>query len=429
MENLRLSDIEARLVRQVQREEDEINLASSQFARGVKVRSVAVKTVAVEASLRGLQAWLRTAGARVDRGVHVEIEKVRLTNGAPLVMGPVQAAGQHAFVSGLDDASWLRLTTAPDWTLQRIPEPLAGHAEACGEYLSRRGRPSGFWPMLAAVLDLNLLPVELLPRLLEAVRARDAKVLMELTDPQVVNIGLIADGLERYQKLVEQAAEALQGAEVSTEAASLFEVLTLDVPFPDLQAALLPFVLEAARGRVPDARQLVHEVRIGLNNGQGTVTALGTALLPLVVRARLERDPLTYGKSVRLAARDADVLAAQAPLRKVYLELAAGFAKEPQPLDPEGQLAQPLKQLLFAGVVQLTLNAQYTHTFRNNQVPATTQAARDLLAVIVFRRFNIAQLKSLHPSMPAKGVARSLAEKTPVTNEELRAILEALQKP
>ncbi len=433
-DSLRAQDVEARVVRVVQREEEAINLASSQFARGVNVRGTSVKTIPPEASLKGLLAWMRTVSARVDRGLHLHLDNVRQTNGAAILIAHVLAAGQQGFVSGLDGAGWARLTAAPDLTGQVVPKGLESNPQAKGEYLTRRTRPSGFWPMLHAVAELGILAAPVQARCAALAKSRDPQELAALPDPLVINLGLVSDSLERVNRLVEQFADLISTAEVSGELPLLFELITRDVPFPALLKRLLPLTLEAKRAGITSKRILINDVRIGLSNGQGSKDQLRALLLPLVVQARALHDPAAYLAATRLAPKDADALAALANVRKLFLELK-GAAKEQAPGEqrPEsepGQMQVPLaiKQRLFELVVNLIYLAQFTQTFRDGNPPPAVKEIRDLLSSLVFDVFNVAQLRALKPTVPAKGVARNLAEKVPLAWSELQANLESLEE-
>ncbi len=431
-ENLRLEDIETRFVRHSQREEGEINLASSQFARGVKVRGTAVKIIPSEASIKGLLNWTRTVLARVDRGLHLDIEKVRQSNAGPLAIASVLPEERQVFISGLDGPGWARLTTPVDLTFKAIPAALDALPEVKAEYLARRTRPASFFPLLQAIANLNLLPADLQAQVAQLAQARDPAGISALTEPQVIGLGQVYDAIDRYQKVVEGFVELVGTAEATGELPPLFELLTLDVPFDLLREKLLPFALEAKRGRVEDKRQLIAEVRIGLGNAPVNARAdLQSALLGLVMRARLQHDPKTYAAATRLTAWDPEQMGFMAQPRKLFLDLknaqqttlAAGAAPgtEAQP-NPEQPLPVALKQKLFELIVQLTFQAQYNQSSKDGALPAGVTAARNVLSLLIFDEFSIAQLKTVNPSLPIKGVAKTYAEKVPVTLRELQEI-------
>jgi len=433
VESLRAKDVDARFIRVVQREEGEINLASSQFARGITVRGMSVKSIPPEASLKGLTTWLKTVTSRVDRGMHVELEHVRQTNGAGIVIAEALAAGQQAFVSGLDEVGWARLTSAPDLTGQTVPAPLLKNEAARGEYLVRRTRPAGFWPMLNAVVELDILAPQAQQRCLALSKSHDPKELAALPEPLVIAVGLVSDGLERQQRLVEQLAESMSGAETSGDLPLLFELITHGIPFAALLRALLPLTLEAKRRGIVNKRVLANEVRIGLAKGQGTPDGLRAALVPLAVQARAANDPAAFLAATRLLPHDPDTLAAFAAPRKLYLELTAAVAESgpgPGALTADqarSQLPAALKQRTMELVVTLIHRAYYTQAFRVGGVPAAVQAVRRLLGTLVFDVFNIAELRGLNPNVPAKGVAKNLAERVPLTWAELLDNLETLE--
>jgi hypothetical protein len=428
VENLRLAELEARFTRVQQREEGEMNLASAKFGGGVKVKSATVKLVPPETSLPGLLGWTRTVLTRVDRGLHLELERVRQTNGAGLALGRLLAQGRFAFITGLDAAGWARMTAVPDFTGQRIPEALVKHPDAQGEYLQRRQRPAGFFPTIKPLLTLTFLPTEMRGLLGRLFATRDIAALRELTDAQVINLGLVSDGLERYQKLLDQFYAQLIMSETAGELPALFDLLVQDIPFATVRAAFLPFVLEQRAGQARDNRLLVNEVRIGLRQADAIKRQeFQDALASLVLGSRLIRDPALYLKAARLRPRDPQELEALGPPRRLYLAFRETLGHAP-PEDGKTPAPPAVKQALFELVVQLTYQAQYNHTFREGQIPPGVATARDLLSMLVFETFNIASLKTLNPNLPPRGVAKGLAEKTPVTWGEVRSVREPLER-
>ncbi|HEX7926940.1 MAG TPA: hypothetical protein VF678_05055 [bacterium] len=428
VENLRLAGLESRFTKVQQREEGEMNLASAKFGGGVTVKSATVKLVAPETSLPGLLSWIRTVLTRVDRGLHLELERVRQTNGAGLALGRLLTQGRSVFISGMDGANWARLTAVPDVTGKRIPESLVGQPDAQGEYLMRRQRPGSFYPMLKPLLNLSFLPADVRDLLSRLMAARDNAKLQELSDAQVINLGLISDGLERYQKLLDQFYVMLITAEASGELPLLFDLLLQDIPFATVRKALIAYVLEARVDQARDTRLLVNELRIAMKQLDAAKRQeFQDAFISLVLGSRLIRDPALYLKAARLAPRGPEELDALAAPRRLYLGFMGTIGAE-RPTDLEVPAPANVKQALFELVVQLTYQAQYNHTFREGQMPAGVSIARELLSVLVFETFNIASLKSLNPALPPKGVAKGLADKTPVTWEEVLLVRDPLEQ-
>ena len=428
VENLRLSGLDTRFTRVQQREEGEMNMASAKFGGGVKVKSSAVKMVPPEQSLTGLLTWLRTATTRIDRGLHVDLERVRQTNGAPLIIARALTQGHAVFVSGLDAPSWARMVAKPDMTGEKIPDVLARLPEAQGEYLQRRVRSAGFYPMLKPLLGLSFLGPSLRERINKLYQSRDNGQLQDLPEPAVINLGLISDGLERYQKLIDQFYGMLSTAEAGGELPFLFDLLVQEIPFAAVMDKLSPFLLEGRREHIRDNRGLVHELRIAMKQqGAEKRQEFQEAMVSLVLGARLEKDPGVYLKASRLRHRTPEIVDALSVPRRLFLAYKAVADAEPA-AEPTAPASVPLKQSLFEMVVQITYQAQYNHSYRENQVPPHASIARELLAMMVFDTFNIGQLKGLNPALPPRGVAKGLADKTPLARGEADKLKEPLER-
>ena len=128
-DTLAVKDIETRFIKQVARVESEINVASQKHAKGLTVKETAVKTLHPETSLKGCLTWLKSVTARVDRGLHLEVERARATNGAGLVLEQLFARGQKAFLTGMEDGNWERLTAQADPTQTKIPPQFGKNEE------------------------------------------------------------------------------------------------------------------------------------------------------------------------------------------------------------------------------------------------------------------------------------------------------------
>ena len=124
-ETFRMWSLETKLIRQVFREEEEINVASSKHAAGVKVRSKAVREMAPESHIRGCLNWMRVVVSRPDRGLHLDIEKIRSSNGGPLVFGQIMARQPKGVLLGRASGDPSPLTPHVHIDCEQIPDSIA----------------------------------------------------------------------------------------------------------------------------------------------------------------------------------------------------------------------------------------------------------------------------------------------------------------
>lgn len=240
-------DIDARVVKQVSREEDEINIASGQFARGVKVRSKAIREVRPETSLKGCVSWLRNVVSRVDRGLHLQLDNGHATNGVPLVLSQIFARDQRAFVSNMGDGIWDRLTVIPDLTLTKVPAGLSPATGIGQKYMERRTRPTSFMASLDAMTSVDFIPEDRRQAYAEIVKKRNSDALNEFTEAEVINLGLINEGIQRYQSIFAEFFEQVYHTENVAELSTMFELLCQGVSFTELKKRFLGFALEVKR--------------------------------------------------------------------------------------------------------------------------------------------------------------------------------------
>lgn len=420
-DSLAVKDIETRFVKQVVREESQINVANQKIAKGVTVKETAVKTLQPQTSLKGCLNWMRVVTSRIDRGLHLHLEKVRSSNGTGLILSQLYSRGQLAFVSGLDNGIFERMVAQPDITLQKIPREIGKSPELKNEYRQRGTRATSFYAVLGEMAEMDFLPADFLAKVREIVPKRDPNRLRDFTDAEVINVGLISDLLERYKKLVEDLTMLIRSGDQGTDLASLFNMLTQGIDFPELRKALIPFTIESKRKRIDNKRILINELRIFLSRSEPKLLDdFRSKLTSLVIKARAAQDPVLYRKVIPLelaASDEADTLAAARQLYRGFFEQVENF--DPSRVDPTAQVPAELKQKVFEMVVGLTYLGEFTLQQRSNTVSKKAEIARKLIDRFDFKGFKPSSLHSLNPKLPARGVAQNLTSKVPFTMGEL----------
>ena len=427
--SLATREIDTRIIRQTFREEEEINLASSRHAKGVKVRGTSTREVPVESHIKGCLRWMRTVATRADRGLHLEVENVRATNGAPLVFGQLFAREQQVFVSGVDDEGWARLTAQVDMACKNIPKTIQASKSLREDYLARATRPTGFMTMLQRVMDMGMVSREHLEPVREILAKRDPSNLKTLSEAQIVNFGLIHDFIERYEKLIDQFCALLVADSALGDLPQMFELLTQGLPFDFLAKNLQDFALEEKKSAIRNKRSLVNELRIGLNRGEEERRIeFQRRFMPFVLKARLRQDPAMYLKATRLQEVDPAVHEAMEVPRQLFSKwMDEGGRKVVSQGDSEARLPPDIAQGLFELAVTLIFQAKFAQSFREDTLPPSVLSARNILSCIVLESFDLKSIRKLHPSLPPKGIARNLAGKVPVTHGEIAAIQESLE--
>jgi hypothetical protein len=431
---LRAMGVQARFIRQVHRETDEINLAQGQFGQGVRVRGTALKSHRPETHIKGCVAWSRAILGRVERALHLEVSQVRATNGAPLVMGMLFRRGHYAFVSGIDGVQFSRLKAEPDLSFTRIPVALVGQVGALEDYLARRQRQAGFFSQAQEVAALECLPPARRNKLAEIARTRDGAALGALSDAEVVNVGLISEFIDRYQSIFEQFAGMLRQAELGAELGAHFDMLTQGVPYPELRATLEPFTQEHTRHRITDTRSLANELRIALTNADERARQeFHSALRSVTLKHRMMLDPACYQRCTLLPDARVEDVEVLAPVRDMWAGLKGAMDAVRDAMRESGSKATqsapvPLKQMLFEVLLRLTFDAQFSNRLDEAHLPPSAQTARRLLEGIHLAVYDLANLRKINPKLPPRGVAANLADKIPIVWTELERVLAQLSR-
>lgn len=426
-ETFQMWSLETKLIRQVFREEEEINVASSKHAAGVKVRSKAVREMPPETHIRGCLNWMRVVVSRPDRGLHLEIEKVRTSNGGPLVFGQIMARKQRVFVSGLEADEFSRLTAQADIDCEQIPEAISRSPELKKDYLSRATRPASFFSVIQRVVELELVTAKVMEPLRELLTHRKSEQLKTLNEAQIINLALIHEYLERYERLILQMTQMLHGEAILGDLPQMFELFTQGIPFEHLKKAFGEFALEEKKERIKDKRSLVNEIRIGLIRGdEANHPVFHKRFMRMVLRARIRQDPRLYRMAVYLSPMDTQAIKALSLPRTIFREWlttgggAADLGPEETPVPPA------ITQGLFELAVNMVFQAKFTQSFREGSLPVPVEAARNLLHCFTFDHFEVKGLFKLHPNLPPRGVAKNLSTKVPITQGELTRIKSAL---
>jgi len=429
VDSCRALGLDARVVRQVAREEEEINIASQQFARGVKVRSRAVREIRPETSLKGSLNWLRGTASRVDRGIHLELDSSQASNGVALVLGQVYARNQLAFVTGIDDDVWHRLTAVPDITLQALPKGLEQAPAVRRKFMERRERVTSFSTALDQLARLDFLPEARRTVYEDIVRNRKTDELKAFSEAEVVNLGMIYEGLQRYQGIFAQFFQQVYHTENVAELATMFELLCQGISLVELKQRFAKYALELKRDRISTKRNLINEIRIAFSKkpDDAARAEFERQLTAIVLRQRLQLDPPLYAKLVRLPKTMPEEQQISAQMRVLLADMLPELHEfEQTGPSPESPISMALKLKLFSMVVSLNFLCEYSREFRGG-VPGGPTFARGLLSCFSFRVFDVGQLRKLNPKLPVAGVAKNLADKIPVTWTELQGIHQALR--
>ena len=429
VDTFRAMGVSARFIRQVHQESDEINLAG-QFAQGVRVRGTALKMIRPEAHVKGCVAWIRALLGHVDRGLHVDVTKIRATNAVPLVLGMVLRREHRVFLTGLEEEPLVRLQVEPDVTLKTVPKALAANRELLDEYLARRQRTSSFLTQAQDVATLEFLDAGLRDKLRKMARDRDGGAIDSLTDAEVVNIGLMSEYIERYQSIFEQFTAMFHQGELTAELAAHFEVLTQGISYVEARAALEHLTHEETRSRIADKRSLINELRISLAQGAEALhDEFRHHLRSLVLKQRLKVDAALYRKVIRLPAVSPEDVEALGPFRAMLGEFKAIHESVRGAVEnARGPAPVPMKQKLFEVLLKLTFDSQFNSRIDESRLQAGPLTARRLLSQVELAVYDIGNLRKINSRLPIRGVALNLAEKVPVTWVEFDVVVARLSR-
>ncbi|MDH5753012.1 MAG: hypothetical protein OEZ59_11435, partial [Deltaproteobacteria bacterium] len=433
VDTLKAQNLEAGFVNQSFRTESEINLASGKVAQGVRVRGKAERKVQPETHIRGCLAWMRSVLARPERMLHLHIAQTRGTNGAALILGQLYARNHQVFLSGLDASGWRRMLARIDLTGKALPPEIEKDPDLLNEYVARSSRVTSFIAAVSRISDLEMLDPAWQGELTALVSSRDAGLLKKWSRARVVNLGLLNDYLERYDKLIEQFCELMASEEQQSDLPQLFELLVQQAGFPQLLKVLETFVIEEHRGKQKDPRALINAVRIGLNQSkENRRDEFRRVLARLVLSLRVSLDPPLYARGLKLPDYDNDAVDALTPVREGFLQwdqlFRAALAKAGPQSDAKVPANPVVVQALYEMGVNLIFQARISQNFSGGQQPAEVTLARDLLRILPFKPDDLNRIGAMHNKMPPRGVAQNMLKKQPLRQGDVNSIRHNLWK-
>ena len=72
------------------------------------------------------------------------------------------------------------------------------------DFINRASRATSFITVLQNMTELDFLPKAFKDKIAEILKTRNPNEVSKLNEAEVVNIGLISDGLERYRRLIDE---------------------------------------------------------------------------------------------------------------------------------------------------------------------------------------------------------------------------------
>ncbi|MDH4121775.1 MAG: hypothetical protein OEV94_08745 [Deltaproteobacteria bacterium] len=399
----------------------EINLANEKYGKGVTAKTTTLKHLRPESFLKGSLEWLRAVGPRPERGMHLDFNGIRATNGGVLLLEPLLKHNQWAFISGVENGLWERLISPVDLTLAQAPKTIRRSTALKQDFMERGARAASMLPLLRDMAEVDFLPEEARKKFTRMADAASLEAEGGLTEGEVVNLLLLAETRDRYALLFAQFLEALLEDENSAETAPLLDLLTQGVSLVELKLRLGDFLLPGRAALVADKKTLAHELRIGLLQMEPERDRFLRQLELLVLRKRLDRDPYLYARTVPLAHPTLEYLEVASPLRKFLVKL------ERTPRPPANRVLQDETRFdLMKQTVELTYLGDYGNRRPMDQLPPRAMAARSLLGGFLLKHFDITKLHSLNPKVPSTGVAKNFAQKIPLTAEDLEQVVTRL---
>ncbi|MBI4081778.1 MAG: hypothetical protein HY423_04130 [Candidatus Lambdaproteobacteria bacterium] len=244
----------------------------------------------------------------------------------PLGFSLLFKTGRPILVTGGDQAAQDQLLSVIDLTCSRVPPPVAQNPSLKAMLLDRARRPKGFLSTVRMVLDLEFLPAALREKLTKINAGGEVSALSE---PEVVNVCLLADLTTRYQPAFAKFREAVlsRGAQLP-QTMGLFELLTADLSTKQTIEAFKAF-LDPEEGVDPESlksRALVfghvHRFLVGKEGQRSERTSqFLRTLYSLVIGNRARLDPQLFRRCHFLGALHAEEKRLSDELLPLFQEL------------------------------------------------------------------------------------------------------------
>ncbi len=253
------------------------------------------------ADLYGVRRWQNSLLQQPNSVMLLKIDRIKDEPMiVPLVMKELFHNLRSVMICGASAAIQRQLQAGVDLEFKRIPPMIDADQDLKTSLLDRPKRRTGFQSSMRTIGDLTFLP-EPIQEKIKTIQG--GKPMPLLTDPEKINLCLLADLCSRYEPVVLDFMKAFQEGEQPVSALSaMFDTMTAEINPAQLIQEFLPYVAEEDQTNVKNKVLLCGYIYKNLQECdksnrkelRSTRGDFNSHLRRIVIQQRIKSDPSWY---------------------------------------------------------------------------------------------------------------------------------------
>ncbi len=206
-----------------------------------KQKTQTVRTVDPSTDPYAARRWLNSLIQQPNSVMLLKIDRIK---GEPLIIPMVMQElfrnNRSVVICGASSAIQRQLQAGVDLEFKKIPPMIEADKELLASLLERTKRKTGFQSSIRSIGEFSFLSGEIQEKV-KTIQA--GKPFPALSDPEIVNLCLLADVCSRYEAVLQSFTLSFQeGEQPVSMLSSVFDTITSDISPPQLISDFLPFV-------------------------------------------------------------------------------------------------------------------------------------------------------------------------------------------
>jgi len=387
--------------------------------------------------LFGLRRWLGSIRQDPASIMLLNINKVKEEPlASPLAFNEMLKTGRPILVTGTDRLVQDQLMAKIDPAFKTIPATVQNNPALKSSLVVRTQRPKGFISSVRPLLDIEFIPREVMDKLVKINGGGDPS---ELTEPETVNIVLLADMLSRYRQALTLYKENLKGSSMNIQQlSSMFDLLMADVPLSVLTKEFEEFYAKGDEnvGEIKTKGDVFAYINRFINTKEGSSRAEGKdqktdtvfkRITSVMVSQRIKADPVLFDRCSFLYNRSKEEKELHEGLMPVFHYLGKVVDTGDSAINAD--FKQNMGKVVFEMVSLANLSLDEAQRTGGMQKMRTAQYILPMFSMAKFQSSHLIQISEQNrKTLLNKDTFLNLFSNLPITIQDLREIWKRLNR-
>ncbi|MGK0289426.1 MAG: hypothetical protein ACI86H_000870 [bacterium] len=414
--------------------EEEVNMASGKFAQGITVKQTRTRSVTADSVLSSSLKMAKKVISDYQRGLHLGLKNLTSPSYGFIITQICLREGFPVFISGLDKDTQTRMSVKIDTTFSSIPVELEGRSDLLELYYQKSKRKTSFETTIRAILNLPVLPKPLHKKCQEMLFKQSTPQYC-LTDPEIINILLIAEYVSRYQSGLNQVFELLQQESIPKNTLhSLFSFITDGISYKIVRSRLEKLTHEDWTGKINSKSTLIDAVYSKIRELKKDSTEFRqfkAELEGLFYFYHFQEDPKLRQKVIFLESKTSEQVEFYHGRKSFYAQFSTVLEKiqaaTSQESNEHNELPKALKVIIFIELLNLFFVGRFRENREGIDLTSFEILARETLQAYQLFCMMMIDASKIAPTKNVLGLAQVYADKYPIRWGEIPLFTRTLQ--